>query len=145
MTVTSTRLERLCKRFDRRQKGRYWGLEFVVVGRNSRGCLQGYNTGRLQSRGKTPMSQILKLEISEQVFTAMRIQAEAIGIAPEHLAASLIEQQFIQAAEELSVSEAGREAARLKFEGHFGTIGIEGATDIDNESIDADLAREYAN
>lgn len=90
------------------------------------------------------MSQILTLEISEQIFTAMRLQAEAMGVAPEHLAITLIEQRFIQTMEESPVNNDEREAARIKFESHFGRLDIERPPEIDNEDIDADLAREYA-
>jgi hypothetical protein len=90
------------------------------------------------------MSQILTLEISEQVFVAIQRQAAAIGIAPERLAARLIEQRFSQISE-LPVAEADREVARARFERHFGALSLDNATSLDNESIDADLAREYMN
>lgn len=93
------------------------------------------------------MSQILTLEISEQIFAAIQRQAAAIGVAPEHLAATLIEQQLAQGSEssEFSVDEANREAAQVRFERHFGTLSLDKVTTLDNESIDADLAKEYAN
>lgn len=43
------------------------------------------------------MSQILTLELSDSVFTAIRQQAEQMGIPPEHFAAELLEQKFLQA------------------------------------------------
>lgn len=89
------------------------------------------------------MSQILTLEISEHTFSAIQQQAVALGIEPEHLAVTLIEQQFSQVFK-LPVDASEAEAARLRFEHHFGTLRIEDAIAIDNESIDADLAREYA-
>ena len=82
------------------------------------------------------------MEISEQVFTAMQLQAAKAGVAPELLAATLIEEQFASIASS-SVDEVTAETARLKFERHFGTLP-EGEITVDNESIDADLAREYA-
>ena len=33
---------------------------------------------------------------------------------------------------------------RARFESHFGTVGLGYPTGADNEAIDADLAREYA-
>lgn len=89
------------------------------------------------------MSQTLTLELSERVFTAIQRQAETIGIPPERLAATLLEQQFAQVFK-LLLTEAEKEVARARFERHFGAINLGDATDIDNESIDADLAREYA-
>lgn len=42
-------------------------------------------------------------------------------------------------------TEAEKQAARERFERHFGAIQPGCATDLDNERIDADLVREYAN
>ncbi|MEO1093474.1 MAG: hypothetical protein AAFX01_01070 [Cyanobacteria bacterium J06638_28] len=89
------------------------------------------------------MSQSLTLELSEQVFVAIQQQAEAIGTSPAHLAATLLEQQFPQAFK-LSSNDAETNTARIRFERHFGTLALDSATGLDNESIDADLAREYA-
>ena len=41
-------------------------------------------------------------------------------------------------------TEAEKRAARERFERHFGEIDLGNATGVDNEQIDADLAREYA-
>jgi hypothetical protein len=90
------------------------------------------------------MSQILTLELSDQAFTAIRQQAETVGVLPEHLAAALLEQQFGQVFK-LLLTEATQGEARARFERHFGTIGLDYAAEVDNESIDADLGREYAN
>lgn len=89
------------------------------------------------------MSQILTLELSDKVFTTIQQQAENIGISPERLAATLLEQRFGQAFKRL-LTEAEREVARERFERHFGAINLGYATGADNESIDADLATEYA-
>lgn len=89
------------------------------------------------------MSHSLTLELSEQVFAAIQRQAQSIGISPAQLAATLLEQQFPQAFK-LLLDEAEKSAARVKFERHFGALELNGSTDLDNESIDADLAREYA-
>ncbi len=42
-------------------------------------------------------------------------------------------------------TEAEKQAARDRFERHFGTLKADDVTYLDNERIDADLAREYAN
>ncbi|NET35226.1 MAG: hypothetical protein F6K19_24895 [Cyanothece sp. SIO1E1] len=89
------------------------------------------------------MSQTLTLELNDQIFTAIQRQAEMIGIPPEHLAANLLEQQFAPVFK-LLLTEVEKETARAKFEHHFGSINLGYATNVDNESIDADLAREYA-
>lgn len=60
------------------------------------------------------MSQILTLELSDRVFTAIQQQAETIGVPPERLAASLLEQQFTQVFK-LLLTEAEKEVARARF------------------------------
>jgi hypothetical protein len=89
------------------------------------------------------MSHTLTLELSDQVFTVIQQQAEAMGLPPERLAATLLEQRFGQMFQ-LLLSDADRETARFRFERHFGELNLSQSTDIDNESIDADIAREYA-
>lgn len=89
------------------------------------------------------MSQSLTLQLSEQVFAAIQRHAQAIGISPAQLAATLLERQFPQAFK-LLLDEAEKNAARARFEHHFGTLELDDSTDLGNESIDADLAIEYA-
>jgi hypothetical protein len=90
------------------------------------------------------MSQNLTLELSEQVFAAIHQQAQSLGLSPAQLAANLLERQFPQAFK-LLLDEAEQNAARTRFERHFGTLEPGSSTNLDNESIDADLVREYAN
>ncbi|OCQ94659.1 hypothetical protein BCD67_04090 [Oscillatoriales cyanobacterium USR001] len=89
------------------------------------------------------MSQILTLELNDRVFAAIQQQSENIGIPPERLVATLVEQNFTQIFRTL-LTDTEKEVRRAKFERHFGEIDLGFATDIDNESIDADLAKEYA-
>jgi hypothetical protein len=89
------------------------------------------------------MSQILTLELNDQVFAAIRQQAENIGIAPENLAATLLEQKLFPIFK-LIPTDAATVSGRARFERHFGTIESSSAMDLDNEAIDADLASEYA-
>jgi hypothetical protein len=88
------------------------------------------------------MSQILNLELSEEVFAAIQLQAQTVGVSPEELAANLIEMQFASAFK-LFADDVEKDAARARFERHFGEL--ENSVGLDNDSIDADLLREYAN
>jgi hypothetical protein len=88
------------------------------------------------------MSEPLTLELSEQAFAVLRRQAEAAGTSPARLAAASLERQFGNT--EAIQDESARQAARERFERHFGEIKQGGAMDADNERIDADLAGEYA-
>lgn len=89
------------------------------------------------------MSQILTLKLNDQVFAAIQQQAENIGIAPESLVAKLLEQKFSQTFRVL-LTDAEKESRRAKFERHFGAINLDFSMNLDNESIDADLAKEYS-
>ncbi|MDX2243037.1 MAG: hypothetical protein NW224_20345 [Leptolyngbyaceae cyanobacterium bins.302] len=89
------------------------------------------------------MSQTLTLELSDSIFTAIRQRAEQMGIPPEHLVADLVEQNFFQASKTFSVP-ADQDIARLNFERHFGMLDFDGEISVTNESMDADLAKEYA-
>ncbi|MEH1817232.1 MAG: hypothetical protein V7K26_13830 [Nostoc sp.] len=42
------------------------------------------------------MTHLQTLELNDQIFAAIQRQAEAIGVPPERLAATLLEQQFGQ-------------------------------------------------
>jgi len=87
------------------------------------------------------MSQILTLELNDQTFAAINRQAANIGIPPESLAAELLEQKFSQIFKLLQ-TDSEKAIKRSNFERHFGEIDLGFATDLDNESIDADLAKE---
>jgi hypothetical protein len=73
------------------------------------------------------MSQSLTLELSEQVFVAIQQQAQAVGISPAQLVATLLEQQFPQAFK-LHLGDAEKNAARSRFERHFGTLKLDDPT-----------------
>jgi hypothetical protein len=71
-------------------------------------------------------------------FAALQQQAKAAAQSPEEAAAAALRQRFGRPA----MSDAEIEAARGRFRRHFGTFHGEFGS-ADNESIDADLAREY--
>ena len=94
------------------------------------------------------MSQILTVELSDEVYAAIQRQAEASGTSPAHWIAKMLEQQYSSFRDWQSIrarrTEAEKQAARERFERHFGEVDLGYATGVDNEQIDADLAREYA-
>ena len=88
------------------------------------------------------MGQTLILEVSEEAYAALRRQAQAAGTSPAHLAAAWLERQ-------LGItgwlrSDAEKHAARERCERHFGEVNLGYPTGVENEGIDADLAREYS-
>ena len=90
------------------------------------------------------MSQILTLELNDQFFAAIHQQAESIGIPTENLAVKLLQQNFSQMFR-LLPTDNEKTIRRVKFERHFGAIDLGIDINLDNESIDADLAKEYDN
>jgi hypothetical protein len=89
------------------------------------------------------MTQTLTLELNDQFFAAIHQQAQSIGIPPENLAIKLLEQNFVNMFR-LIPTDAEKELRISKFECHFGVIDLGIDINLDNESIDADLAKEYA-
>lgn len=93
------------------------------------------------------MTHRLTLEVSDEAYEALRREAEETGMSPARVAADTLEQRFSLLsrlrADKKRHSEAERQAARERFEGHFGAVNLGYATGADNESIDLDLAREY--
>ena len=86
------------------------------------------------------MSQVLNVELSEEVFTAIQHQAKSAGISPTRWVANLLENQY----RFFSTTHEEKQKARERFESHFGAVDLGHPTGIDNEQIDEDLARVYA-
>lgn len=87
------------------------------------------------------MSRIVTVELNDATFTALQQQAEANAQSPAQLAAVALEQRF---GAKRTLTEAERKLADERFERHFGAADLGHPTGVDNESIDADLARSYA-
>ena len=85
------------------------------------------------------MSQQLILELSDEVYTNLQHKANAVGLSIAEWIVAKLGQEDI-----LDLSEDRKETARQRFRSHAGSISLGYATKIDNESIDADLARAYA-
>jgi hypothetical protein len=94
------------------------------------------------------MSQTLILELSDEIYTIIQRQAEAAGTSPARWLVQILEQQYgpphTRQRGEVWHTAAEQQAARERFERHFGEVDLVDAIGADNEQIDADLAREYA-
>ena len=88
------------------------------------------------------MSHDLTLQVSDATYNALQQQAALVGSDPAQVAAVSLERQFGRKLD--SRTEAEKEAARERFEHSIGSADLGYPTGIDNEGIDADLAREYA-
>lgn len=89
------------------------------------------------------MSQSLTVQLTDETLSAIRQQAEAAGMSPNQVASASLEQQFGNG-NGAAWTEEAKQAARQRFERHFGAVDLGHPTGVDNEGIDADLAREYA-
>lgn len=94
------------------------------------------------------MSHSLTIELSDAAYTALQRHAQSAAQSPAEVAATALEQHF-SAPESVPISsppssEAEKQAARQRFERHFGAVNLGHATGTDNDEIDADLARAYA-
>lgn len=88
------------------------------------------------------MSQSLTVELSDEAYAALRRQAQVAGASLSHVAAALLERQVTGTG--ALRTDAEMQAARERFERHFGEVNLGHPTGADNDSIDADLAREYS-
>ena len=90
------------------------------------------------------MSQMLTIELSDQTYQAIERRAQAAGEPPHQIAISLLEQQ-LQLCDHASktMTDAEKEAARRRFESHFGAVDLGYPICGENEELDAALAAEF--
>ena len=92
------------------------------------------------------MSKQLTIEISQETQKSIKDMADAAGLSMAEWIADLVERQISPSEEKtssLELSELHREKAWHKLMSHAGSISDIG--NVDNDSIDADLAKAYAN
>lgn len=87
------------------------------------------------------MSQILTLELPDEIYQVIEQTAQALGRMPETLAVEWLARLMPKQYHQLPLEKA--EAARQRFRGHFGAVNSGNPRSADNEQIDADLGREY--
>lgn len=88
------------------------------------------------------MSQQLTLELSDEVYADLQQKANAVGLSITEWVVAVLDHQNIIVSKVLDSAEQ-QDEARQRFRNHAGAISLGYATGIDNESIDADLARAY--
>ncbi len=86
------------------------------------------------------MSQTLNLKISDDIFAAIQQHAKAVEISPSDLISDMLEKQYHLTPQ----SRQEKQKAKMHFESHFGQVDLGYPTGMDNEKIDEDLARAYA-
>ena len=91
------------------------------------------------------MNRTLTIQLSDKAYAALRRRAQAEGTSPARLIAEALEEQFGLSTDPASSQlDTAKQAARERFEHHIGAVDLGRPTGIDNEQIDADLARAYA-
>lgn len=87
------------------------------------------------------MSKRITLDVPDDLYEVFSRVASASGKPIEEVALDF----FVKTAPRPQDGRSAEEAAeaRTRFEQHFGEVSLGYATGADNESIDADLAREY--
>jgi hypothetical protein len=87
------------------------------------------------------VNQVVTLEIRDELYTALKQQAESVGISLTEWIAVALEQQSSLLSQ--PKTDAEKEVARQRFRRHAGSIDLGNPTGTDNVSIDADLVRAY--
>lgn len=90
------------------------------------------------------MSQQLVLELSDEVYTALQEQADAAGLSIEEWLVASLSQQYPSLPPNTS-NLAQQDDGMARLLRYAGAIRSNGATGSDHASIDADLAKVYAN
>lgn len=90
------------------------------------------------------MSRTLTLELPDEVFAALETEARASGRPMTELALARLTTQPMGRLKPDHRSDEEKEAARRSFRDVIGIINMPEAAGLDNEQIDAELAREYA-
>ncbi len=89
------------------------------------------------------MSQKLTLELSDESYADLQQKANAVGVSITEWIVTALSKRGIPVNEVLPSTEH-LEQSRQRFRSHAGAISLGYPTGIDNESIDADLAKAYA-
>jgi hypothetical protein len=97
-----------------------------------------FSDGEIYYSQELIMQTNLDIQLSENAFSALSVEAAALGKSPGELAANVVESVF-------SCSQVGitDSAARVQFEQCFGSVDLGQPIGIANEAIDVDLARSY--
>ncbi|MGB0560426.1 MAG: hypothetical protein ACPGVO_01305 [Spirulinaceae cyanobacterium] len=91
------------------------------------------------------MTRTLTIELPDELERQILAQAQAEQVSPEAWVLQFVSQRLSQAAQSKPATTATRTAERQELMQFAGVIGSGNATGLNNEAIDADLARAYAN
>jgi hypothetical protein len=89
------------------------------------------------------MTRHLTLELSDEIYANLEQKASSVGLPVTEWVVAVLSNQS-DGVNEVLRSVAQQEEACQRFRNHAGAVSLGYATGLDNESIDADLARAYA-
>jgi hypothetical protein len=115
----------------------------VWLGNGAIGGDKSYDYFCIRLDAVTPMSQQLTLELSDAVYANLQHQANTLGLSATEWIVSILSRPEHGALQVANSTEA-QEQSWQRFRSHAGAISLGYATDMDNEAIDADLAKAYA-
>jgi hypothetical protein len=89
------------------------------------------------------MSHDITVPLSDQLYTAIKHEANSLGTTPAQVVVNSLNRQFGRKVDLRTEEE--KQAAIERFNRNIGSVNLGYATGVDNEQIDADLASEYGN
>lgn len=84
------------------------------------------------------MAAQLNIQLTESTLARLTLAADAAGQSPPELVAAVVERAFGE--RDAVMPEPGQRGQLMKL---FGSLDMGRPVGIDNDAIDADLAREY--
>jgi hypothetical protein len=88
------------------------------------------------------VSQVITLELRDEVYSALQRQAASLGIPVSEWITIALDQH--SGLPKQDITDAEKQAARQRFQRHAGAIDLGYPTGADNDSIDADLLKAYS-
>jgi hypothetical protein len=92
--------------------------------------------------GGNPMNRTITLELPEGTFAALNKMAQESGTSPSEWIVNYLDKHLAPLHDEPVPDEARK--ARERFRRHFGEVNSGDPRSGDNDRIDADLAKAYA-
>src|SRR5687768_8641093 len=95
------------------------------------------------------MSHDHSVALSDHTWQLLQQQSAITGTAPQQIVETAVQEHIARRRparkRKEDMTEEEKVESRRRFERHFGAVDLGYPTGADNESIDADLAREYDN
>lgn len=91
------------------------------------------------------MSQLITLELDDKAYEALQRKAKNMGLSVAELVITSLHQQYDLSNSSQVNTENSPQESRQRLLRFAGAVSLGYATGIDNENIEADLAKAYGN